>query len=224
MNTDINKKNIYENYPGPASDYKSREFLQWEKSELVENMDKNKVQEEFEQSRLTHAERLARIKKRKETDEKFKKRFEINYNKKREIIDNKDTDLREIQKNEELQQEEKEMESISSDVNISLFYEEFSKIFEFYKEKKIDDKYLENIRTRVCDAIVNKEKKITNKHLWKSIKMARGLTFLLSTETEWKYVRLETQKNKNFEIYENKNNPWEYKVIEYFRKERKEKK
>jgi hypothetical protein len=147
-------------------------------------MDKNKIQEEFEKSKLAHTERLVKIEKKKETDKIYKRKFEENYNKKRGIIDNKDMDLREIQKDKELQQEEKEMESINSDVNILLFYEEFGKIFEFYKEKKIDDEYLKNIRIRVYDTIVNKEKKITNKHLWKSIKMARGLTFLLSTKTE----------------------------------------
>ena len=48
------------------------------------------------------------------------------------------------------------------------------------------------------------------------------MTFLLSTKTEWKYIWLETQKNKNFEIYEDKDSQWKYKIIEYFKKERKE--
>lgn len=36
MNDNLNDKDLYENYPGPASDYKNREILQWNKKDIWE--------------------------------------------------------------------------------------------------------------------------------------------------------------------------------------------
>ena len=59
---------MYENHLGPASDYKTREFLQSEKSELAKNLDKNSIKEEFEKIRMIEP-------------------YKSNYERKKEIIE-----------------------------------------------------------------------------------------------------------------------------------------
>lgn len=48
MNNSTDKKNIHENFPGPASDYKNREFLQSKKSDLIETLDENEIKKNYE--------------------------------------------------------------------------------------------------------------------------------------------------------------------------------
>ena len=48
MNSNTAKKNTYENFTGPASDYKNREFLQWKKSDLIETLYENEIRKNYE--------------------------------------------------------------------------------------------------------------------------------------------------------------------------------
>lgn len=128
MNDSTNKKNIYKNHPGPASDYKNREFLQWEKSELVENMDLNDTKEIVEVIKQK-SERNSEIIKELIKTEKYK----INYETKTKIIDDYNEAMKQI-RSEKLLLEDKNIESI---INKNIIMQRITKLRDFYKEKKI---------------------------------------------------------------------------------------